>query len=714
VKLEVKLERVQALKLPYGGGDYVFYEVLGSRRGLFLTDSERYMCRVDPDDYTVSWEIPWKRAMWQKFVADTLVASHGATVWGLNPDTGETLWEHEANGWVEHGEDRLLLFTGNGGYTIINPRTGAVDCRVTASPFRGHAFCIDSRSAVLVGEKHENQILRGFDFETRQIRWELSLRRDVGLYAGADELPIFVGTSSDKSILVVRLGRNLVAVRVSDGSVVWHREPNGDHTPPRSAAGLTFIIEDRDLVCFDIASGDIAWRKPPDQPHHNFHLASDKTYAGFVVLGYGCERICLASPQDGTIHATYTGDAGPRVEVWSDGVIVFRNHGHMDLLAVGDRSTPTRQSTETIAVSTPSSAARERRAEDQRARRPIPPPVRTIEVIATILARTAGENPAPVVGPDAVYVVMPEATTGYVVQKLARPSYERVWRTSPLGGEPKWATESHLVCGHGFHHRVEAFDTADGRSLWSADSHRGASWAWRDLIVTSPPVVAEIRLLDPSTGRCERTIRRPLPRLCHVSGDLALVCATRHGMAGASGWEIDPFAVVDLETGQLKWQGAIFERFPAEDGSLGSAEILGVGSRVAVVWAGQVVAGIDLTTGDLAWKVSIHSSSRRPYFARNRVWTSDANTVQSIDTDTGKVTIIKGRGEIPEPCAIWGDYVVSLATKGLDLYHLDGTSMRLKLRNEARTAIEASPDLILVEHGRLRIVRQIPPTSGTR
>jgi hypothetical protein len=47
----VKLERVQALKLPYRDA---LYSVLGSRRGLFMSASDHNMWRLDPDDYSVT------------------------------------------------------------------------------------------------------------------------------------------------------------------------------------------------------------------------------------------------------------------------------------------------------------------------------------------------------------------------------------------------------------------------------------------------------------------------------------------------------------------------------------------------------------------------------------------------------------------------------------------------------------------------------------
>jgi hypothetical protein len=104
-----------------------------------------------------------------------------------------------------------------------------------------------------------------------------------------------------------------------------------------------------------------------------------------------------------------------------------------------------------------------------------------------------------------------------------------------------------------------------------------------------------------------------------------------------------------------------------------------------------------------------------PHFAHNRIWMrGERDGVRIVHADTGEVTDIEGLGGFVDPNQTWGDYGLSLKTGSLDMYHPNGTSMRLKLRHQAGTAIEASPHLILIEPHRLRVVRQVAPSSPGR
>jgi outer membrane protein assembly factor BamB len=717
----VELERVNALKLPYRNGSYYAF---GNHRSLFLSNPHHHICRLNPDDYTLSWEHPWTHIREKTLVGDTLIFSGYDSVHGLNAETGEERWKHKATGWAEHGQGRLILYLQSCGYVIIDPQTGDVERRLSPPSFQGCVVRTLPHCAILHGKANDNQMFRAFEFDAQQVRWEFSPRRHLALTSHAHITPTVVGMSSDTSVLLLELDGHLIAVRVSDGVVVWQRAPSGQNYH-RSCAGLLFLLENRDLVCLDIASGDIVWRMPPppNSPYGFFSLACDVIYRGLLVLS-DSTRILLASPQDGTIHATYTVSKVARIDVWNERLIAIMYNGRVDLLVTSDSPAPKRRTARIIALSTPSSAERDQRAEQRRASRlspPRPTPVPTIEVIASIPTGTSRTPriPTPVVGPNGVFFVLRDDTGAYVgIRKHARSTYERVWEIPPIDVvQPAWATDAHLVCGRGIHDRVEVLDTADGRSLWSTESQRGESWAWRELVVTSPYEPAEIRLLDPATGQCERTIRRPLEHLCDVSGDLALVCATRPVVSEAFGLTfkvpIAPFAVVDLETGRVKWQRAIFERLPQELDPHWNPKIFGVGPRTAVAYAGDHLAGVDLATGDFVWQMSVAGPSVRPvHFAHNRIWMTGGNDgLRIVHADTGEVTDIEGRGGLVFPEQIWGDFAVCCSSKSLDLYHPNGTSMRLKLRNEARAAIEASPDLILVEPHRLRIVRQVVPSS---
>jgi outer membrane protein assembly factor BamB len=719
----VKLERVQPLKLPYRNSDYY---TLGTRRGLFLSNPHHHVFRLNPDDYTVSWEFAWTHIRRTTLVGDMLIFSDYDSVKGLNAETGETRWSHKSTGAAEHGEGRLLVYLYDGlensGYLVVDPRTGDVERHVSPPSFHGSVVRTLPDCAILRGKAHDRQTFHAFDFDAQQMRWEFSPRRHLNFTGSEFTDPAVVGMSSDESVLLFELAGHLTAVRVSDGGVVWQRKPSGQNYH-RSCAGLTFILENRDLVCLDTASGDIVWRMPPPpnspSPYGCFSLACDEIYRGLLVLS-GSKSILLASPEDGTIHATYPVPSTVlRVDVWNEGLLAILRDGRADLLATSETSAPKRKPARMIALSTPSSVEHYRRAEQQRAKRlspPRPAPVPTIEVIASIPTGTAGTPriPTPVVGPNGVFFLLLENNGTFAgIRKLARSTYERVWETPPSEVEPAWATDAHLVCGRYQMDRVEVLDTADGRSLWSTESQRGESWPWRDLIVTSPYEPAEIRLLDPATGRCERTIQRPLEKLCGVSGDLALVCAATHSKVETLGVTfrrpMDPFAVVDLETGDVKWQRAIFERWLSEHDPRSSAKIFAIGPRTAVVRGGDNLAGIDLATGDLVWEMSVVSGglpTHVHHFAHNRIWIGGRkDSVRIVHADTGEVTDLEGLGGSVYLNQTWGDYGLSFKTESLDMYHPNGTSMRLKLRNQARAAIEAAPDLILIEPHRLRVVR---------
>jgi outer membrane protein assembly factor BamB len=721
----MNLGRVQALKLPYR--DHSYY-ALGSRHGLFLSNWPHHIFRVDPDDYRVSWELPWAGIRSKTLVGDMLIISDRDDVHGVNAETGDTRWKHKANRAAEHGQGRLILYPLSGGYLVVDAQTGDVERRLSPPSFQGYVVRTLPDCTILQGKAEDGQTFHAFDFEAQEVRWEFSPRRHLN-FTGSDHIsPTVVGASPDASILLLELDRHLIAVRVSDGVVIWQHEHAGTHTNHRTCAGLTFLLEKRDLVCLDIASGDIAWRMaPPSHGYASFSLACDGLYRDLLVLSDGLS-ISLASPQDGTIHASYTDRAVSRVAAWDEGLIAITSKQRVDLLAAREESTeqsseqsaPKRRPARAIALRTPSSVEHKQRAEQRRASRRSPPkpaPVPTIEVIASIPTGTSRTPvmPTPVVGPNGVFFVLRENDGTYAgIRKLARSTYEKVWETPPSEVAPAWATDAHLVCGDDRTDRVEVLDVADGRSLWSTESQRGESWAWRDLIVTSPDEPAEIRLLDPATGRCERTIQRPLEVLCGVSGDLALICAARHEWAAWIGATlrvpIDPFAVVDLGTGRVKWQRGIFERLTSEHEPHRDAEVFAVGPTTAVVSTGDHLAGVDLTTGDLVWQMSLVNHGRRMgvrHVANNRIWmTGENGSVRIVRADTGEVTDIEGRGGRLSPYQTWGDYGISFSKGFLDMYHPNGTSMRLKLRNDVCAAVEASPDLILVERKRLRVVRQ--------
>jgi outer membrane protein assembly factor BamB len=729
----MKLHLYKALKLEF---KISLDRVVGDERGIYVGDSHQTVYALEPDDDRVRWQMPARGFEPRALAGDVLVLC-GDRVRGLRGvdiRTGATRWTSAPTVTFDHCDtwrDGLLRAHAVSQPTevrCIDPATGEVL----------EEILLDGRAALLGDERalytHGESAGRCVDLRDRSVAWQRPVfdvaREAAGIPLDPRTHPLASFHGPDT--VVVQYGPGLAAFRAATGETLWTaRLPAAPHSSVAVALGCAMASTRQETIAFDVESGRIRWIRPqreaPADRVAEPATPPRQTFQGMFV-SHEADGLDLVDAQSGQTLCSAPGRTFSDVAQAGDKLVALRWDGRVNVFGL-ERG-----------LVTP--------------RKPKPPPERKVvrvrggglafEETARVKLPGLSWPSRAVLTADALVVSDPD----HGVVQLARDGWRVGWQKPAGSPEIAWAVGGVVLAPLARRGRVVAYRAVDGETAWEAESQRGQAWILdqRRLLV-APSRASGLRVLDVETGHVLQTIDCHLPRVLCAAGGRIVLASTRppkdeldairtltdepgvdQGVAEAILGHDQPatdallvqtaghFAVVDVEEGRAIWSRALepeLKEMAGLDGEL-RLQVVGADADWVLFWHwshesyGSVLWGVSMVTGAVAWQARLEGRGQAS-FDGSWVWVPiEKPGFECVDVQTGALR----RRHAPtvnlvHPVGSYGAYHLSTATRSIDFYHPLQETQRLPLANGTQLAVDASPELLLVERHRVRVLEQV-------
>lgn len=217
------------------------------------------------------------------------IGSERAAVYALNRDNGALVWEKNVKGEVlarpVSSEDKVIIHTANGQLQGLNRDTGEelwdVSFDVPALSLRGNSTPTIAHGAAIVGD--DNGKVNAYFIKDGQLIWQQRISQPSGSTEIAklndiDTTPVVEGG------LVYAVGYNgdFVAIDLSNGQVVWHKELGSTHSFAVDNNKIFVVDQDDNVQALAKNGGAVLW-KQADFLHRQ--LTDPVIYQNYIVVG---------------------------------------------------------------------------------------------------------------------------------------------------------------------------------------------------------------------------------------------------------------------------------------------------------------------------------------------------------------------------------------------------------------------------------------------